>query len=556
MPEQQGPSQAERMTQLRSLVGRWALPMVAAAAAVTVFLTGMVAASPEAGAAQLPAVSVTWQTCINYSDEVLQLLGIAPDRLSEARALLARMECGTVSVPLNYSDPNGRKISVAVNRIKATDQEHRLGMLALNPGGPGGSGYLMSLLTAMDNESMAALNERYDLIGFDPRGVNYSTKVNCPAQGAAPTLAPGPLTEAEAKQLYDQDTAYNQTCGQTDPAFLSQLSTPNVARDLNEIRSALGESKVNLLGVSWGTYLGTVYRTLFPTHSGRMFLDSVLPPVFLKSTKLDDDAAVAAEQSGERFAGWIAERNDTYGLGTTADQVRGALIAIIEDYDQHPRRFSDVSRAVDGHLIAQLLTIFSPVWPQNAQALKELRTAVDGQTAPPTVKSILTSLPPAPPPIEGAPETGNKTMGMATICNDDPERPDFATAWAAYQRRVSSNPLTGRSAEWYSGCSGWPADGRSIKLTRAGDQLVLSGHRYEIVTPYNWANETQKAVGGTLFTVEDDIHGSATRTPDCSAKLLTFFNTGTIDSGCGAMPADSNATILSQHDITSNAGRH
>ena len=295
-----------------------------------------------------------------------------------------------------------------------------------------------------------------------------------------------------------------------------------------------------------------------------MFLDSVLPPVFLKSTKLDDDAAVAAEQSGNRFAAWIAERDDTYGLGGTADKVRAALIAMIKDYDQQPRHFSDVSAAVDGHFVAQLLTIFSPVWPQNAQALKELRTAVDGQAAPPSVKQILTSLPPAPPPIEGAPETGNRTMGMATICNDDPERPDFAAVWAAYQRRVSSNPLTGRAVEWYSGCAGWPADGHSIRLTRAGGQTVLSGHRYEIVTPYNWAIETQKAVGGTLFTVEDDIHGSATRAPDCGPKVLTFFNTGIIGSGCNGTLADSNPTTLSgtapsastTPDITFNPWRH
>lgn len=232
--------------------------------------------------------------------------------------------CGCV--PLDYRKPRGRQITIAITQVKAVDRKHRLGSLALNPGGPGGAGYLFPLQIASMSEANAKLNDRYDLIGFDPRGVGYSTKVNCPAMGGqAPE--PGPLTKAATKRIYDSGVANNKACGSSDPTFLAQLTTLNSARDLDRVRIALGERKLSFMGISWGTWLGVVYRSTFPGSVGRMFLDSVAP-VHFRLDDFEDGHAEGTERNFERMAAWIAKRNATYGLGTTPKEVRTNVLAV------------------------------------------------------------------------------------------------------------------------------------------------------------------------------------------------------------------------------------
>lgn len=149
---------------------------------VGLFAIGAPAVVPRAEAVQAKPQAIEWQTCPQYTDEELRAQGVRENELAEYRRLLGRLECGTLSVPQNYADPRGKQISIGVTRLKATDQAHRLGSLALNPGGPGGSGYLMPIEVVRKG---AELNRRYDLIGFDPRGVGHSTKVECPVGRAA-----------------------------------------------------------------------------------------------------------------------------------------------------------------------------------------------------------------------------------------------------------------------------------------------------------------------------------------------------------------------------------
>ncbi|MCA1697673.1 MAG: alpha/beta hydrolase, partial [Actinobacteria bacterium] len=214
-----------------------------------------VASAARGDALTRPQDRVDWRPCPNYSDEVLAYLGFRRDDYREFRELMARTECGTVEVPLDHRDPSGEKITIALTRVKASDARRRLGSLAVNPGGPGGSGYLMphDLLLRTGTGIGAALNERYDLIGFDPRGVGYSTKYDCDQDLRLPTR---PITEPQARQWYAELSASNKSCSESNPAFLRQLTTLTVARDLDRLRAALGERKLGFFGVSWGTFLG------------------------------------------------------------------------------------------------------------------------------------------------------------------------------------------------------------------------------------------------------------------------------------------------------------
>ncbi|WP_329427183.1 alpha/beta hydrolase [Streptosporangium sp. NBC_01495] len=541
------------MIQRAYRAGQTARRSAAPAMAVVALATAsLVTGSPAAKAAGTTEPEVKWRACPAYSDDVLRSRGVTDQRMPEFRALMSRTECGTVGVPLDYRKPDGRQITVAITRLKAADQARRLGSIALNPGGPGGSGYLMPIDTVMRNKEAARLGDRYDLIGFDPRGVGYSTKIDClpsgpgggepppsPGEGEPPPSPggekPGPLTEEAAKLIYDRGVAMNDACGRSDPAFLGRLTTVNVARDLDRVRIALGEKKWNFLGVSWGTRLGVIYRSTFPGKVNRMFLDSVVSPRY----SVDDfvvDTAAAAERNFSRMAAWIALRHDTYGFGTTQKGVRAAVLELRQKYDADPKRFTDLGMAVDGSVIARFAMQDSPEWPQVSKALKELRGET-GPTAPPTVKEILDKG--AGRMVPGAPEVQNATMRQAVACNEDPSRLGFSAAWAAHQRLLERNPVTGRASRFFIECAGWPLPVQKMPVRRTGGSLVLSGHRYEAGTPYEWTTQTRSAIGGTVFTVDDDVHGSVLKRPDCAADLVAYFTTGRIDRGCDGVLSTS-----------------
>ncbi|NUW32855.1 alpha/beta fold hydrolase [Nonomuraea sp. SMC257] len=515
-----------------ALAGLVALPSPAGATA-DAGLNASAAANPGPSSG---VSSVEWRSCPDYSDEVLLSLRVTEEQIPAFRALMKRLECGTVSVPLNHRDPGGRTIDIAVTRLAATDGARRLGALAVLPGGPGNSGYLDPILrAALRNPEMARLNERYDVIGFDPRGVGYSTKVACPVSPVGPQK-PGTLTEEAAREIYDAQVAANQQCGRSDPAFLGQLTTENVAKDLDLVRTALGERTLNLLGFSWGTYLGMVYRSRFPEHTGRAFLDSVAPPW----TRLDQhmkDSAEAAERDFGRMAAWLARRDDTYGLGATARQVREEVAKLVRAYDTNPKTYTDLQRPVDGSAVADLARRNSTEWTRASRALAELRTAT-GTTAPPTVRELL-GAPMTGTPVPGAPETLNRTMNLAVACNEDGSRAGFDTAWRDYQRLVKRHPATGRS--WGPGfmCARWPLPVQQATLKRGGGPLVLAGHLHEFMSVYDWTLQTRRAVGGTVYTVADDVHVSTTRVPECAADVVKYFETGRIGGGCEGSPMPS-----------------
>ncbi|MEU4549057.1 alpha/beta fold hydrolase [Nonomuraea dietziae] len=480
--------------------------------------------SPNSGVS-----SAQWTSCPTYSDEVIRSLRVTEEQIPAFRTLMKRLECGTVSVPLNHRDPAGRKIDIAVTRLAATDKAHRLGATAVLPGGPGGSGYLDPVLrVVLRNEQMAKLNERYDIIGFDPRGVGYSTKVACTFSPNGPQ-EPGTLTKEAARKIYDGQVAANQDCGRSDPAFLGQLTTENVAKDLDLVRAALGERTLNLLGFSWGTYLGMVYRSQFPQHTERAFLDSPAPP-WTRFDRHIKDSADAAERDFGRMAAWLADRDETYGLGATARKVREEVAKLVRAYDKSPKTYTDLQRPIDGSAVADLAKRNSTEWVRAGKALAELRTAT-GTTAPPTVKDLL-GAPMMGTPVPGAPETQNMTMNLAVACNEDSSRPGFDTAWRDYQQLVKRHPATGRSWGLTSLCSGWPLPVQQATLKRGSGSLVLAGHLYEFMSVYDWTLQTQRAIGGTVYTVADDVHVSTTRVPECATDVVRYFETGRIGKGC------------------------
>lgn len=236
------------------------------------------------------------------------------------------IQCGTVTVPLDYQRPNGRQITITVDRIGNTGTPaERQGALFYNPGGPGGSGLRFPTRVTGKNPIWANVAKAYDFVGFDPRGVGRSTPISCvdPQEFVkAPKADPVPDSEADKRAQRKLAAEYADGCAERSGWMLPHMTTANTARDLDVLRAALGERKLNFLGVSYGTYLGGVYATLFPGHVRRMVVDSVVNPSRQKiwyQANLDQD--VAFEMRWNDWKAWVAANDATYKIGDTPAKV-------------------------------------------------------------------------------------------------------------------------------------------------------------------------------------------------------------------------------------------
>ena len=246
------------------------------------------------------------------------------------------LRCGSIQVPLSYSDPAGRKITLALTEVPATaPASRRLGILLVNPGGPGASGTgLASFIAQGLSPDVAA---RYDIIGFDPRGVGSSV----PSLHCDPTFftraRPNyiPVSPAAEKVLVSRAKRYAADCQKRFGWLLPHLTTANVARDMDQIRASTGEQKLSYLGYSYGTYIGQVYATLFPQRVHRMVLDSTVNPNGVwYSDNIGQDYAFQGRMNA--FLAWMAKYNGLYKLGATPAQVSKSWYAARARLAAHP----------------------------------------------------------------------------------------------------------------------------------------------------------------------------------------------------------------------------
>jgi pimeloyl-ACP methyl ester carboxylesterase len=255
-----------------------------------------------------PAPAITWGKCDNAG-------------------LVARnAECGFLTVPLDYAKPSGDTIKLAVSRVKhKTPDVKYQGVMLVNPGGPGGSGLLLSILGDFVPDHAG---DAYDWIGFDPRGVGASR----PALACDSTYAgynrPAyvPSTVALEKTWLARAKGYARACKATGGPLLAHLKTTDSVQDMESLRRALGVEQINYYGFSYGTYLGQVYATLHPDRVRRMVLDgNVDPSRVWYNANLDQD--VAFDRNIKIYFGWLAKYNSIYHLGKTRKAVERLFYA-------------------------------------------------------------------------------------------------------------------------------------------------------------------------------------------------------------------------------------
>ncbi|MFJ9817473.1 alpha/beta fold hydrolase [Streptomyces sp. NPDC101151] len=314
---------------------------------------------------------LAWKSCL-----------LGPDDATGKELEQAGARCADVTVPLDYARPDGRTITVAISRIRATDPTHRIGALLLNSGGPGGQ-------TIGDppwvRKAMKEVGARYDVVGVDPRFVGRSTTLDCHwPTGSAFRGAGTGRTGFEHTAAFAADLAHR--CRTHAGGLLPYSSTRNTARDMDVIRAALGEHRISYLGYSYGSYLGEVYATMFPGRTDRVVLDGVVDPGRY-GPRLLRGTEEANRHALRDWAAWAAAHHATYGLGRTRNAVLTSVNQVQAAAARTPLRLG--GHRVDEHVLPVVvlngLSQDNPgAYADLAQAVGDLRRAAEGQGVTPT----------------------------------------------------------------------------------------------------------------------------------------------------------------------------
>jgi pimeloyl-ACP methyl ester carboxylesterase len=306
----------------------------AAMLAAIVGLCGMLPIAPAAGTAtssvrphhvrQVPRLDgVNWGACHDY---------LYADLVYDAH-----VQCGNLRVPLDYSKPHGRQITLAVSLLRHTSSaKHYRGVMLSNPGGPGGGG--LDLGPSIAPYVPHHVGGDFDWVSWDPRGVGASRpRLSCQkSYFRAPRLSYVPRTKHVLHYWLKRSKAYADACARHNPALIQHLSTLDSVRDMESIRNSLDVKKISYYGYSYGTYLGEVYSTLHPTHLKRMVLDSNVDPRRIwYQANLDQDRAF--ERAIKVYFRWVARYHRTYHLGTTGKKVYARYNATMRSLTKHPK---------------------------------------------------------------------------------------------------------------------------------------------------------------------------------------------------------------------------
>jgi pimeloyl-ACP methyl ester carboxylesterase len=302
------------------------------------------------------------------------------------------VQCATQTVPLDYDRPSGRTIDIAVARLPAKDQAHRIGSLFVNPGGPGASA-IDFMVGVNDFGFWDALNQRFDIVAFDPRGVGHSSpsidcKVNQETQGSASQPFPTPFT-INVPALLAKDLRYLARCQALNGDILAHVSTADVARDMDVLRKAVGDDKLSYLGFSYGTFLGSTYAALFPNHFRALVLDGPLDADEFLSDPLkgsNEQTSAFERELGRFFQACAANQTACLGFGAEPDGVDpwDAYDQLIDSANASPipaAGYTPDPRPVDGDDInaASISAMYAKQnWPVLAQALAAAAVAHDG----------------------------------------------------------------------------------------------------------------------------------------------------------------------------------
>ncbi len=420
----------------------------------------------------------------------------------------APFECATLTVPLDYAAAVPGIAHLSLIKLPATDQARRIGSLVTNPGGPGGSGvdFVRADATAI---FPATIRERFDIVGFDPRGVGLSTPVRCGADMEAYlSVDPDPVTTAQWTALEAADKTFATACGTNAGPLLSDVSTLYAARDMDFLRAALGDAKLTYVGYSYGTFLGATYAGLYPDHVRALVLDAAVDPALDLVGRLRGQAA-SFEGALDRFlASCSADPHCDFYEGGASARAFDRLMAGLDRKPLPAPLVGGGRAATAGEAWSAILgALYSPGfgWPYLAQALG-LAARGDGSLLLETADALNGRKP------DG--EYSNEVEANSAIdCVDEPAPTDPAAYITLAQQLVRTAPRVGRvlAASGLT-CAYWSVHPKAAPAPiKAGGAppIVVIGGTGDPATPYAWSVALAKELSsGVLLTRTGEGHGS------------------------------------------------
>ena len=448
-------------------------------------------------------------------------------------------ECTTLSVPVDYAKPGGRRISLALDMIPATaPKSQQQGVLLVNPGGPGGSG--LSLAAEVAQGLSPDVAAQYDIVGFDPRGAGSSVPaLSCdPGFFAGPRPNYIPANPAAEQVLISRAKTYAADCGKRFGWLLPHMTTQDTARDMDAIRAAFGVSKINYFAFSYGTYLGQVYATLFPDRVRRMVLDSVVDPTGVwYADNVDQDYAFQGRM--EAFFAWVAKYDETYHLGSTAAQVQAAWYRARNQLLAHPVNGTIGADEFDDTFLQG--GYLDELWPGFAQALSSYLN--EGQAG-----DLISQ-------YQGYGKQGENEFAVynAVQCSDVGWPRNWSFWTSDTERIYAKAPFQAWDNAWFNAaCAFWPVQGpaKPLQIKGAGlpGILMLQG-TLDPATPYAGAQDARKLLPSARMVVVKGggNHGQSMEQPSnsCVQGYLNAYlatgalpsTPGTVSATCPAVPA-------------------
>ncbi|KOU68066.1 proteinase [Streptomyces sp. MMG1533] len=438
-------------------------------------------------------------------------------------------ECATLKAPLDYAKPADGDVRLAVARKKATGPGKHLGSLLVNPGGPGGSaiGYLQAYAGI---GYPAEVRARYDMVAVDPRGVARSEPVECLGgqdMDAYTQTDATPDDERETTELVDAYKEFAEGCGAHSPQLLRHVSTVEAARDMDIVRAALGDPKLNYVGASYGTFLGATYAGLFPERAGRLVLDGAMDPS-LPARRMNLDQTAGFETAFQSFAKDCVQQPDCPlgGRNTTSAQVGRNLKAFFEKLDARPIPTGDGDGRKLGESLATTGVIAAMydegAWAQLREALTSAMKENDG--------AGLLVLSDSYYERDADGRYANLMFANAAVnCLDLPaafDTPDeVRKALPAFEK---TSPVFGEGLAWASlNCAYWPvkATGEPHRIEAKGAApIVVVGTTRDPATPYRWARGLSAQLSSArLLTYEGDGHTAYGRGSTCIDSTINAY---------------------------------
>jgi pimeloyl-ACP methyl ester carboxylesterase len=441
------------------------------------------------------------------------------------------LSCAWLTVPLDYAQPNGPTIRIRVSRVTATGPaEARQGSLVVNPGGPGASGLDLAAYVAQAIAPNVA--RQFDIVGFDTRGVGLSAPITC-MTGAQTTAwlraDASPDTAAEQARLMSLARDLADGCVSRSPALASNVGTANTIRDLDILREVLGDTRLNWLGYSYWTYVGSLYAEQFPENVGRFVLDGAVDPS-LESMEVARGQSVGFQTAMRRFAHYCATGKGCPFAGSVNDVLRGINL-LLARLDRAPLPAHAGRDLVQSEALgAMFYAMYSPaMWPSLRLALRQA-TRGDG--------TDLQSMSDFANERTGtnAYATNMASAFPAISCWDMPVavgKAGLRTAAKVWSRGVAVPDMARAMAWGNASCSQWFGHATRgavpISSTTTAPILVV-GTTFDPATPYAWAQSLSRQLpSSTLLTFRGDGHTAYGGNSRCIDDAVdTYLLTGVV----------------------------